>query len=134
MRDERYATAEHYMMVQKARLFGDADAARRIFDTAHPSDAKRLGRGVLGFDDVRWREHRFEIVVAASYAKFSQHEELGAFLLATGDRVIVEASPRDTIWGIGLGQTNAAAGDPTRWRGLNLLGFALMKARAQLRR
>ncbi len=132
MDGETYLTAEHYMMVQKARLFGDAEAAEAIFDADHPAAAKKLGRGVRGFDEARWKAHRFEIVTAASIAKFGQNDALRRYLLATNDRVIVEASPRDTIWGIGMGAKNVAAEDPSRWRGLNLLGFALMRARDAL--
>jgi len=75
----------------------------------------------------------FEIVVAGSVAKFGHDPGLREFLLATGDRVLVEASPRDRVWGIGLGASSERAEDPRQWRGLNLLGFALMRARAALR-
>ena len=129
----RYRTAEHWMMAEKARLFGDADAARAAIDAEHPSEAKAAGRLVRGFDDATWSAHRFDIVVRGNVAKFDQHDDLRTFLLGTGDRVLVEASPRDRIWGIGLAATNDAATDPTRWRGANLLGFALMQARAILR-
>jgi ribA/ribD-fused uncharacterized protein len=72
-------------------------------------------------------------VVAGNVAKFGQHPELRQFLLGTGDRVLVEASPRDQIWGIGMSASNELATSPGHWRGLNLLGFALMQARQQLR-
>jgi ribA/ribD-fused uncharacterized protein len=71
--------------------------------------------------------------VAGNVAKFGQHDDLRAFLLGTGSRVLVEASPGDRIWGIGLTEADPRAADPRSWRGLNLLGFALMEARAQLR-
>jgi len=129
---DRYATAEHYMMAEKARLFGDLDAASRILKVEHPSEAKKLGRGVRGFDEALWKERRFEVVVRGSIAKFAQNPELGSFLKGTGSRVLVEASPKDTIWGIGLSEKNPHAQSPLEWRGLNLLGFALMMARAQL--
>lgn len=128
-----FATAEHYMMWRKAMLFGDDEAAARILAASHPSQAKAMGRQVRGFDQAAWQAHRFDIVVAASVAKFGQHQDLREFLLATGNRVLVEASPRDRIWGIGLGAANERAEDPRQWRGLNLLGFALMRARAALR-
>jgi ribA/ribD-fused uncharacterized protein len=128
-----FATAEHYMMWRKAMLFGDSPVAAQILTVGHPSEAKALGRQVSGFDDATWNAHRFEIVTAASAAKFSQHPDLRGFLLATGDRVLVEASPRDRVWGIGLGASHEYAEDPRQWRGLNLLGFALMRARATLR-
>jgi ribA/ribD-fused uncharacterized protein len=128
-----FATAEHFMMWRKAMLFDDADAAQRVLGVEHPSEAKAVGRTVRGFDDATWVEHRFDIVTDANVAKFSQHADLGAYLLGTGDRVLVEASPRDRIWGIGMGAGNEHASSPDRWRGLNLLGFALMRARDILR-
>ena len=122
------------MMWRKAKLFGDDEVADKILAIDHPSEAKALGRQVRDFDERVWEAERFEIVVAGSVAKFGQHEELGAFLRGTGDRVLVEASPLDRVWGIGLAASDPAASDPTRWRGLNLLGFALMEARALLAR
>jgi ribA/ribD-fused uncharacterized protein len=127
-----YPTAEHYMMWSKARLFDDDEIAERITLTREPARAKALGRAVRGFDQGTWKQERFRIVVDGSTAKFSQNTQLGDFLLGTKDKVLVEASPRDTIWGIGLGAANPNARVPERWRGLNLLGFALMKARAAL--
>lgn len=128
-----YATAEHWMMWHKATLFGDAGIGERILATGHPHRAKTLGRQVRGFDEATWAAHRYDIVVAGSVAKFGQHEELRRFLLGTGERVLVEASPVDRIWGIGLAADDPRAEDPTRWRGDNLLGFALMDVRAALR-
>ena len=127
-----YRTAEHWMMASKARLFGDAEAERRAIAAAEPGAAKAVGREVRGFDEDIWRARRFDLVVRGNVAKFGQHEALRAFLLATGTRVLVEASPRDRVWGIGLGASHEAAEDPRRWRGLNLLGFALMEARSRL--
>jgi ribA/ribD-fused uncharacterized protein len=128
-----FRTAEHYMMWRKATLFGDTTTAGRILAAGHPRDAKMLGRGVAGFDDRKWAAERFEIVVAGSLAKFGQHADLGGWLTGTGDRVLVEASPTDRVWGIGLAASDERAPAPARWRGLNLLGFALMRARQQLR-
>ncbi|MEV2278958.1 NADAR family protein [Nocardiopsis sp. NPDC049922] len=127
-----YPTAEHYMMAGKARLFDDAEAADRIVAAKHPGEAKKLGREVRDFDQEVWEAARFGIVVDGNVAKFGQHPELRSFLLGTGKRVLVEASPRDRVWGIGLGAGNEDAERPERWRGLNLLGFALMEARARL--
>jgi ribA/ribD-fused uncharacterized protein len=124
-----YPTAEHFMMVHKARLFGDHDTAARILATAHPRAAKALGRQVRGFDEDIWASHRYDIVVQGSTAKFAQNPELRDYLLGTGARVLVEASPLDRIWGIGLAARDERAQYPSAWRGLNLLGFALMDAR-----
>jgi ribA/ribD-fused uncharacterized protein len=128
----RFTTAEHYMMWRKAMLFGDATTAEQILAAAHPHRAKALGRQVRDFDQQTWENHRFDIVVAGSIAKFGQHENLRDFLLATHERVLVEASPTDRIWGIGLAGSDERAADPKAWRGLNLLGFALMRARTIL--
>ncbi|WJK40720.1 NADAR family protein [Solwaraspora sp. WMMA2056] len=128
-----FATAEHYMMWRKAILFDDRAMAQRILAAPHPRAAKVLGGRVAGFDQRTWNAHRVPIVVAGNLAKFSQHPDLGAYLLGTGERVLVEASPMDRIWGIGLTRDDPAAADPTRWRGLNLLGFALMQVRDTLR-
>ncbi|MFG3253733.1 NADAR family protein [Streptomyces sp. NPDC048172] len=128
-----FASAEHYMMAHKAWLFGNDDIAERVLAAPHPAQAKKLGREVRGFDEATWDAHRYEIVVAASRAKFGQNSGIRDFLLTTGERVLVEASPLDRVWGIGLAADDENAARPDRWRGLNLLGFALMEARAQLR-
>lgn len=127
-----FATAEHYIMWRKAMLFDDERTAAQIVTATHPGQAKKLGRLVRGFDDALWQRARFGIVVAGSVAKFGQHAGLRDYLLATGERVLVEASPQDRIWGIGLSAGDSRAADPATWRGLNLLGFALMAARAAL--
>ena len=141
-----YASAEHWMMARKARLFDDAEAEDRVLAAGHPAEAKKAGRLVRGFDEAVWERERFGIVVEGSVHKFAAHPELGEFLLATGERseigvppaegwgrVLVEASPVDRVWGIGLAADDEAASDPERWRGPNLLGFALMEARERLR-
>ncbi|MEV7066568.1 NADAR family protein [Streptomyces collinus] len=127
-----YATAEHWMMAAKARLFEDAAAERAALSAGHPAEAKKAGRLVRGFDEAVWARERFRIVVEGSVHKFGAHPELLAYLLGTGDRVLVEASPVDRVWGIGLAADDEAAMDPERWRGPNLLGFALMEARERL--
>jgi ribA/ribD-fused uncharacterized protein len=129
---DRYASAEHFMMAEKARLFGDDETRMRILRAPNPGAAKRLGREVHNFDEGMWAESRFDIVVRGSVAKFQQNPSLGQFLLGTKTRVLVEASPVDRIWGIGLAADAPGADNPEKWRGLNLLGFALMRARALL--
>ncbi|GLW22631.1 hypothetical protein Mame01_26740 [Microbispora amethystogenes] len=127
-----FASAEHYMMAHKAWLFGDDQTAGKILAAGHPNEAKTLGRAVRDFDEQVWNAHRFDIVVRGSVAKFGQHADLRRFLLATAGRVLVEASPNDRIWGIGLTAGDERAASPATWQGLNLLGFALMTARAIL--
>ncbi|KOG34759.1 NADAR family protein [Streptomyces resistomycificus] len=128
-----YATAEHWMMAGKARLFEDAEAGRRVLAAEHPAEAKKAGRLVRGFDEAVWERERFGIVVEGSVHKFASDPRLRGFLLSTGERVLVEASPVDRVWGIGLTADDEAAQHPERWRGANLLGFALMEARGRLR-
>jgi ribA/ribD-fused uncharacterized protein len=128
-----YPSAEHFMMTAKALLFGDAEMAEKIRAAPHPQEAKALGRKVRGFSEERWAQHRFDLVVAGNVAKFGQHPDLRDYLLATGDRVLVEASPLDRVWGIGMSAGDELATSPEHWRGLNLLGFALMEARHRLR-
>ncbi|MCQ6552536.1 NADAR family protein [Streptomyces sp. C10-9-1] len=130
----RYATAEHWMMAAKARLFEDAEGERAVLAAAHPAAAKKAGRRVRGFDEAVWRRARSRIVREGSVHKFGQDAGLRGFLLGTGERVLVEASPVDRIWGIGLAADDERCEDPARWPGLNLLGFALMEAREELRR
>ncbi|MFT5421479.1 MAG: ribA/ribD-fused uncharacterized protein [Alphaproteobacteria bacterium] len=124
-----YKTAEHFMMAEKARLFGDTESAEKIVAAKGASKAKKIGREIKHFDESLWLQHRFDIVVNTSKHKFGQNEDLKAFLLSTGDKVLVEASPEDNIWGIGLAEDNSDCETPDTWQGLNLLGFALMEAR-----
>ncbi|KAF2016183.1 DUF1768-domain-containing protein [Aaosphaeria arxii CBS 175.79] len=129
-----YATAEMWMMVGKARLFGDEDIARQILSTTDPKLHRALGRQVERFDEKVWNKEKYRIVVEGNYLKFTKSkdaDELRKMLLATGDRELVEASPRDRIWGIGFGEKNAGK-NRYRW-GLNLLGKALMDVRKRLR-
>ena len=128
-----YQHAEGFMMAGKARLFGDDEALAKILAEPDPAKVKALGREVRNFDAGLWAKTRFDVVVTGSTAKFAQNPELRDFLLGTGDAVLVEAAPRDTVWGIGLGPENPKAKDPREWRGENLLGFALMKARDGIR-
>ncbi|MFD2565481.1 NADAR family protein [Aquimarina rubra] len=128
----QYKTAEHWMMAEKARLFEDVAILKEIIDCNHPMEAKQLGRKVKNFDAKIWDAHKYEIVKQGNYYKFSQHQDLAAFLLNTKKRIIVEASPRDRIWGIGMGQANEKAQNPNLWRGQNLLGFVLMEVREML--
>lgn len=128
-----YANAEQYMMAAKARLFADEVTLAQILAEEDPSKVKALGRQVKGFVDSTWAAARFDAVTAGSIAKFSSSPALRAYLLSTGDEVLVEAAPRDRIWGIGLGRENPLVSEPARWRGQNLLGFALVRARTALR-
>lgn len=128
-----YTSAEHWMMAQKALLFEDQATFDKIILAKTPAEAKKLGRAVQNFEQTKWEEKRFELVTAGNVHKFGQDPDLKTFLLNTQDRVLVEASPLDPIWGIGLAASDPKAQDPKQWEGLNLLGFALMAARDILR-
>lgn len=129
---QHYPTSEHFMMAEKARLFGDRNALDAILKCQHPGEAKQIGRRVQGFDETRWCLHRESIVVRGGLAKFKSDPSLRDFLKGTGHRILVEASPVDFIWGIGLAADHSHAAHPHLWQGLNLLGFALMKVRTML--
>jgi ribA/ribD-fused uncharacterized protein len=128
-----YKTAEHWMMAEKARLFGDTEMLTEIIAAPGPQEAKALGRKVRNFDADVWSAQCFEIVVKGNVEKFRQNPAMQEFLLPTGNAILVEAAPRDQIWGIGLGEHNERARDPAQWRGRNLLGFALTEVRTRLR-
>lgn len=130
--DTTYATAEHWMMAQKAKLFNDEEMYKQILSAVKPGAAKALGRKVKNFNDTIWKQKAYDLVVAGNYHKFSQHPSLQTFLLNTGNTVIVEASPTDFIWGIGRSQDTREAMHPDTWRGTNWLGFSLMEVRDQL--
>lgn len=133
-----YATAEHYMMYQKAKLFGDEKIAGEVLAGAelHPRKIKNLGRKVVGFDEATWVAQRERIVEEGTWLKLTRpaHDgqvNLGELLLATGDRELVEASPYDQVWGVGF-RAKDAEKNREHW-GLNLLGKALMAVRERLR-
>jgi ribA/ribD-fused uncharacterized protein len=133
----KYATSEHWMMAGKARTFGDGETLHKILEDSqgeHPSPklAKAWGREVRGFTQEAWERVAFGVVTEGNVHKFGQNPKLGAFLQETGERVLVEASPYDTVWGIGLAVSDVRSRSPHEWRGRNLLGFAIMQARTIL--
>jgi ribA/ribD-fused uncharacterized protein len=124
-----YKTSEHWMMARKASLFDDNETFGKILKANKPGEVKELGRQIRGFDEIKWNEKKFEIVKTGNIHKFSQNKKLKDFLISTGTRIIVEASPTDSVWGIGLNQDSKMIDNPHTWRGENLLGFALMETR-----
>lgn len=128
----RYSCSEQFMMAQKAVLFGDLESARKIMDTFDPKIMKAVGRGVLGFSHETWEANCMAIVASANIAKFSQNEDLGDLLKATAGTTLVEASPFDRIWGIGLPENDVRAGSRKTWRGENRLGRILTEVRLEL--
>lgn len=124
-----YSSAEQYMMAQKAMLFQDIETFKKIMATNDPRKCKEFGRQVKGFDEKVWDNMKYKIVLDANYLKFSQNEKLKNYLLSTKDKVLVEASPYDKVWGIGMAKDDINAIHPELWKGENLLGFALMETR-----
>jgi len=129
--DFHYTCAEHGMMHQKALLFQDYDTAAAILRETSPRQMKKLGRAVKGFKDKVWKQHRETIVYRNSIAKFTQNDHLREALLKTNG-MLVEASPSDAIWGIGLHEDDAKRMPPSKWPGLNLLGKSLTRVRNEL--
>jgi ribA/ribD-fused uncharacterized protein len=127
-----YNSCEQYMMHQKALLFGDDEIADLIMQEENPKEQKKYGRMIRGFDKATWDKNCLAIVYEGNLAKFSQNEDLKAALLLTGDRIMVEASPLDNIWGIGLDENAEGIEDPSYWLGLNLLGQAITLVKGQL--
>lgn len=131
---ETYRCAEQYMMASKARLFGDTAILSDIMKSYDPKTVKALGRKVKNFDETIWDRVKYGVVLNGSYLKFSQNKPLRDFLLSTKDKILVEASPYDAVWGIKMSASDEGAYNPLKWKGENLLGFALMEARDELRR
>jgi ribA/ribD-fused uncharacterized protein len=129
-----YVCCEQFMMAEKARVFKDSQTEQVILAAKSPREHKALGRKVRGFDPDIWNSVCRGVVYTGNLAKYEQNAELRELLLQTGDRTIVEASPEDRIWGIGLAQDDPRAQDPTQWQGTNWLGIALMQVRDELRR
>ena len=121
------------MMAQKALAFDNPNIHDQIINCKSPGEAKKLGRNVLGFDETVWDSIKYNLVVLGNIHKFNQNRELGDFLIGTGNRVLVESSPSDSIWGIGLHQNEPSIENIYTWNGQNLLGFALMECRDFLR-
>lgn len=126
-----YFCVEQYMMHQKAVLFGDTERADEILAATTPKECKELGRAIQGFDEVIWNQHRERIVMEGCRAKFDQYDDLKQALLDTDQTLLVEASPYDRIWGIGLSEADARKTDPKEWPGQNLLGHILTRLREQ---
>jgi ribA/ribD-fused uncharacterized protein len=127
--DRIYCSAEQYMMASKASLFKDKETFELIMSEPNPREIKKYGRMIKNFDENRWNEFKCDIVTAGNLHKFTQNENLAKILIETGDAVLVEASPYDKIWGIGLGPKDPDAKIPSKWKGENLLGFCLMEVR-----
>jgi len=124
-----YHSAEHYMMAQKAKLFNDHTTFKKILNSETPKEAKELGRKVKNFHANIWEKYALDIVEEGNLAKFSQNDNFKKVLLDTDKKILVEASPVDKVWGIGIVSDDINAKTPSNWKGQNYLGFILMKVR-----
>jgi ribA/ribD-fused uncharacterized protein len=124
--------SEQYFMYKKALHFNDNENANKILLESHPREQKKLGKKVRNFNTDEWDLASYEIMVEAVYEKFNQNDDLKHQLLKTGDKVLVEASPYDIIWGIGMSEEDDMILDEKNWKGKNLLGKALCEVRERL--
>jgi ribA/ribD-fused uncharacterized protein len=132
---QQYNCVEQWMMAEKARTFGDEEVRAKILASPYPRAQKEFGRKVRNYDDAKWAETRYPIVLAGTMEKYRQNPKLREFLLATADTdIFVEASPHDKIWGIGLSLADPRAWNKATWLGQNLLGQAITEARTELRK
>ena len=128
----QYSHAEQFMMAEKARLFGDEATLKRIMASKHPKEQKALGRQISPFDATKWNAVAKKSVYKGNYAKFTQNKDFLDALLATKGTTLVEASPYDKIWGIGLGKDDPLALNRANWKGTNWLGEVLTNLRDDL--
>jgi ribA/ribD-fused uncharacterized protein len=127
-----YNCAEQYMMYKKALLFNDLDIAQKIMKKTFPGDQKALGRKIKNFNKEVWDNHARQIVYEGCFYKFTQNEDAYNYLMETKGYYLVEASPTDTVWGVGLGGYDKEIEDPSNWQGTNWLGQVLTALREDL--
>lgn len=129
--DLHFLQVEQYFMFHKANFFQDETSMAKILAAKTPSEAKALGREIKPFDE-RWAEVRYAVMYQGNLLKYQQNPTLRDKLLATGNKILVEANPVDPIWGVGLAEDDPRAACPAFWQGKNLLGLCLMEVRAQI--
>ena len=128
----QFSSMEQYMMYKKAIAFNNTKIAKKILETTDVSKIKTLGRQVSNYNDTYWNGVRQIIIYKGLLEKFSQNEDLKKRLLNTGNDILAECAVQDKIWGIGLSMKDVNRWDMEKWRGENLLGFALMMVREEL--
>lgn len=126
-----FCNVEQYLMYQKALCFKDNLISKKILNTTDPKEIKYLGRKVRNYNDIEWDKIRYDVLKKALKAKFTQNKLLLNKLIETKDSVLVEASPYDKIWGIGM-DVNHEHKDYTKWQGTNLLGWGLTEIKNEI--
>jgi ribA/ribD-fused uncharacterized protein len=129
---QKYSCAEQFMMYKKAMTFGDTEIARKVMETESPREQKALGRKVKGFNPDIWGAIARDVVMRGNIAKFTQSKRHYDALMATMGTLVVEASPYDTVWGIGMGADEAARVSEADWKGTNWLGQVVTEVREAL--
>ena len=131
-----FVCTEQAFMWAKALHFGDLEIAYQIYQESHaekpsPGKCKKLGRQVKDYNDEEWSNVRYEVMRNVNLAKYRQNKDLRKKLFNPDfhNKTFVEASPIDTIWGIGMDISNDKIVDPKNWKGQNLLGKALTEVR-----
>lgn len=127
-----YSHAEQYMMAEKARLFGDIESLNKIMSSKDPKEQKSLGKNVKPYDDNKWNSVAKQVVYKGNMAKFTQNENLKKILLDTEGTTLVEASPVDRKYGVGLAENDPLIQDRKNWRGTNWLGEVLTQVREDI--
>jgi ribA/ribD-fused uncharacterized protein len=131
--DVEYKSAEHAFQAIKAKTFGDEEHFKKILKAKSAQSAKSFGKKVEKFEESVWNEKKEDVMRKILRAKFSQNAEIRKKLLDTGDKILAEANPRDTFWGIGTSASTAIAKNPSKWKGQNKLGKLLMELRDELK-
>ena len=131
--DNTFHSTEQAFMWRKAMCFKDKETADKILLTTDSQQAKRLGRLIKNYNEEIWGTARFWFMVYVNIQKFKQNPNLKKLLIDTENRILVEASPYDKIWGVGLEEENPLILDEKNWLGTNLLGKALMEVRNMIK-
>lgn len=127
-----FCCAEQYMMYKKALLFEDYEYAQMVLASKEPKEIKEYGRLIRNFNEEKWNLNKQMIVIEGNILKFSQNLDLKEYLQNTATKILVEASPYDKIWGIGMKKGTEGILNPYNWKGENLLGFSIMEVRDRL--
>lgn len=130
---KKYLNSQQAFMWYKAITFGDLDTAKKIEETPDPRTVKNLGREVKDYNDIQWARIRYDVMRKVNWWKFTQIQAYQEELMSTGEKILVEASPYDLIWGVGLSEDDPLILDEKNWKGQNLLGRVLMEIREMIR-